>query len=80
LQGKQIWVGNGGRAAVGTAARPSAAKSVLELNQTSKVIGRVVVEMLIKQIGLNERSEPSDPCRILVESHWQDGESLPSRH
>ncbi len=50
------------------------------IDQRSKVIGRVAVEMLIKQIGLNERGEPCDPCRILVESHWQDGKSLPSRH
>jgi DNA-binding LacI/PurR family transcriptional regulator len=50
------------------------------IDQRSTVIGRVAAEMLIKQIGLNERGEPSDPCRILVESHWQDGKSLPPRH
>jgi DNA-binding LacI/PurR family transcriptional regulator len=50
------------------------------IDQRSKVIGSVAAEMLIKQIGLNERGEPSDPCRILVESHWQDGKSLRPRH
>lgn len=49
------------------------------IDQRSKVIGRVAAEMLIKQISLNERGEPGDPCRILVESHWRDGKSLPPR-
>lgn len=49
------------------------------IDQRSKVIGRVAAEMLIKQISLNERGAPNDPCRILVESHWQDGKSLPPR-
>jgi hypothetical protein len=35
--------------------------------------------MLVKQININERGEPSAPCRILVESTWQDGKSLPRR-
>jgi DNA-binding LacI/PurR family transcriptional regulator len=49
------------------------------IDQHSVAIGRIAAEMLIKQISMNERGEPSDPCRILVESRWQDGKSLPSR-
>jgi DNA-binding LacI/PurR family transcriptional regulator len=48
------------------------------IDQHPKAIGRIAVEMLVKQISLNERGEPLDPCRILVESRWQDGKSLPS--
>lgn len=47
------------------------------IDQCPKAIGQIAAEMLIKQITLNERGEPSDPCRILIESRWQDGESLP---
>ena len=49
------------------------------IDQSPKVIGQIAAEMLIKQITLNERGEPADPCRILVESRWQDGKSLPVR-
>jgi DNA-binding LacI/PurR family transcriptional regulator len=49
------------------------------INQHSYAIGRIAAEMLIKQISLNERGEPSAPCRILVESRWQDGKTLPRR-
>ncbi|MEY4483754.1 MAG: hypothetical protein RL693_1206, partial [Verrucomicrobiota bacterium] len=47
------------------------------IDQCPNAIGEIAAEMLIKQISLNERGEPADPCRILVESRWQDGESLP---
>jgi DNA-binding LacI/PurR family transcriptional regulator len=49
------------------------------VNQRSQEIGRIAVEMLVKQININERGEPSAPCRMLVESTWQDGKSLPRR-
>jgi DNA-binding LacI/PurR family transcriptional regulator len=49
------------------------------INQRAPDIGRIAVEMLVKQININERGEPSAPCRILVESTWQDGKSLPGR-
>ena len=49
------------------------------IDQHSEVIGRIAVETLVKQINFNERGEPADPCRILVESRWQDGKSLPAR-
>ncbi len=49
------------------------------IDQHPGAIGQIAMEMLIKQISLNERGEPNDPCRILVESRWQDGKSLPSR-
>jgi DNA-binding LacI/PurR family transcriptional regulator len=49
------------------------------IDQRSRAIGRIAAEMLIKQISLNERGTPSAPCRILVESHWQDGLTLPPR-
>jgi DNA-binding LacI/PurR family transcriptional regulator len=49
------------------------------IDQHSKAIGKIAAEMVIKQIGLNERGEPSDPCRILVESRWREGRSLPFR-
>jgi len=47
------------------------------VDQRSREIGRIAVEMLVKQININERGEPPAPCRILVESVWQDGKSLP---
>ena len=50
------------------------------VDQHPMAIGRLGVEMLVKQISLNERGEPPAPCRILVESRWQDGKSLPDRH
>jgi hypothetical protein len=37
------------------------------------------VETLVSQINLNERGEPADPYRVLVESRWRDGRSLPRR-
>lgn len=49
------------------------------IDQCPGIIGQTAAEMLIKQISLNERGEPSDPCRILVESRWKDGKSLPFR-
>jgi DNA-binding LacI/PurR family transcriptional regulator len=49
------------------------------INQRPREIGRIAVEILVKQININERGEPSAPCRILVESTWQDGKSLPHR-
>jgi len=50
------------------------------IDQRSVEIGRIAMEMLIKQINVGERGTPSNPCRILVESHWQDGESLPRKN
>jgi LacI family transcriptional regulator len=49
------------------------------IDQHSKAMGQIAAEMLIKQISLNERGEPPAPCRILVESRWQDGKTLPPR-
>ncbi len=49
------------------------------INQNPESIGRIAVEMLVGQINVNERGEPSAPCRILVESSWQDGKSVPPR-
>jgi LacI family transcriptional regulator len=49
------------------------------INQNSEMIGRIAVETLISQINLNERGQPAAPCRILVESSWQDGKSLPPK-
>ena len=49
------------------------------IDQCSHAVGQIAAEMLIKQISLNERGEPPDPCRILVESRWRDGQSLPPR-
>ena len=47
------------------------------IDQHSDAIGKMALEMLVAQINLNECGEPSDPCRILVESRWRDGKSLP---
>ena len=47
------------------------------IDQHSEAVGRMAVEMLVSQINLNERGEPSDPSRILIESRWRDGNSLP---
>jgi DNA-binding LacI/PurR family transcriptional regulator len=49
------------------------------IDQCPHAIGQIAAEMLIKQISLNERGEPADPCRILVESRWHDGNTLPPR-
>jgi DNA-binding LacI/PurR family transcriptional regulator len=49
------------------------------IDQHSEAIGRTAVEMLVSQINLNERGEPADPHRVLVESRWRDGKSLPPR-
>jgi DNA-binding LacI/PurR family transcriptional regulator len=49
------------------------------INQNPETIGRIAVETLVAQIHVNDRGEPSAPCRILVESHWQDGKSLPRK-
>jgi DNA-binding LacI/PurR family transcriptional regulator len=50
------------------------------IDQHSEAIGRMAVEMLVSQINLNERGEPADPARILIESRWRDGTSLPPRN
>jgi DNA-binding LacI/PurR family transcriptional regulator len=50
------------------------------IDQRSIEIGRIAMQMLIKQINVGEQGTPSNPCRILVESHWQDGQSLPPRN
>lgn len=49
------------------------------IDQCPYSIGQIAAELLIKQISLNEFGEPADPCRILVESRWRDGESLPAK-
>jgi DNA-binding LacI/PurR family transcriptional regulator len=49
------------------------------IDQHPEAIGRIAVEMLVKQLNAGERGEPLDPCRILIESRWQDGKSLPRR-
>lgn len=49
------------------------------IDQHSEAIGRIAVETLVSQINLNERGEPADPYRVLVESRWRDGASLPRR-
>ncbi|HEU6449366.1 MAG TPA: LacI family DNA-binding transcriptional regulator [Verrucomicrobiae bacterium] len=49
------------------------------INQNPEEIGRIAAEMLVAQINVNEQGEPKAPCRILVESSWQDGKSLPRR-
>ena len=49
------------------------------IDQHSEAIGRIAVETLVSQINLNERGEPPDPYRVLVESRWRDGKSLPKR-
>lgn len=49
------------------------------INQNGEAIGRTAVEMLVAQINVDQRGEPPAPCRILVESLWQDGKSLPRK-
>ena len=49
------------------------------IDQQPEAIGRIAIETLVKQINVSERGEPRDPCRILVESRWQDGNSLPPK-
>lgn len=49
------------------------------IDQHSEAIGQMAVEMLISQINLNERGEPANPSRILIESRWREGASLPRK-
>ncbi|HEX9045500.1 MAG TPA: LacI family DNA-binding transcriptional regulator [Verrucomicrobiae bacterium] len=49
------------------------------VNQNSEAIGRIAVELLLKQINFNECGEPPTPSRTLVEGFWRDGDSLPKR-
>lgn len=49
------------------------------IDQHSEAIGRMAVEMLVSQINLNERGEPADPARILIESRWREGASMPGK-
>ncbi|HZI31806.1 MAG TPA: substrate-binding domain-containing protein, partial [Candidatus Binatia bacterium] len=49
------------------------------IDQRSVEVGRIAMQMLIKQINAGEKGPASNPCRILIESHWQDGKSLPRR-
>lgn len=50
------------------------------IDQCSMEIGRIAMQMLIKQISVGEKGPASNPSRILVESRWQDGASLPRRN
>jgi DNA-binding LacI/PurR family transcriptional regulator len=50
------------------------------IDQRSIEIGRIAMQMLIKQINVCEQGNPLNPCRILVEGRWQDGQSLPPRN
>jgi DNA-binding LacI/PurR family transcriptional regulator len=49
------------------------------VSQNPEDIGRIAVQMLVSQINLSERGVPAVPCRTLVESSWQDGQSMPDR-
>jgi DNA-binding LacI/PurR family transcriptional regulator len=49
------------------------------IDQHAEAIGRTAVETLLKQMNVNERGEPRHPSRILIESRWRDGKSLPPR-
>jgi LacI family transcriptional regulator len=49
------------------------------VDQHPEAIGQTAVETLLKQMNVNERGEPRHPVRILVESRWQDGKSLPPK-
>ena len=49
------------------------------IDQHAEAIGRTAVVTLLKQMNVNERGEPRHPSRILVESRWQDGGSLPRK-
>lgn len=43
----------------------------------AEAIGRVAVETLLKQMNIGERGEPRSASRILIESRWKDGSTLP---
>jgi DNA-binding LacI/PurR family transcriptional regulator len=49
------------------------------IDQHAEAIGRIAVETLLKQMNVNEHGEPRFPCRILIESRWKDGNSLPPK-
>lgn len=49
------------------------------IDQNPIEIGRVAAQALVEQINRQERGMPEYCRRILVESKWTDGDSLPSR-
>lgn len=49
------------------------------IDQHAEAIGRTAAETLLKQMNVNECGEPRYPSRILIESRWKDGQSLPPR-
>lgn len=49
------------------------------VDQHAEAIGRTAVETLLKQMNVHEHGEPRYPCRILIESRWKDGNSLPPK-
>ena len=49
------------------------------VDQHAEAIGRTAAETLLKQMNVHERGEPRYPCRILIESRWKDGNSLPPK-
>jgi DNA-binding LacI/PurR family transcriptional regulator len=49
------------------------------LNQHPEEIGRVAVELLVSMINSYDRGTPRVPRRVLIDSEWVDGPSLPPR-
>jgi len=54
-------------------------KTVARIDQNDVVIGKTAVDYVVGMIQRNERGVPSTPLRILVESVWIPGNSLPGR-
>ena len=49
------------------------------LNQHPEEIGRVAVELLVSMINAYDRGTPRVPRRVLIDSEWVDGPSLPPK-
>jgi DNA-binding LacI/PurR family transcriptional regulator len=50
------------------------------LNQHPEEIGRVAVELLVSMINVYDRGTPRVPRRVLIDSEWVDGPSLPPKN
>jgi len=54
-------------------------KTIARIDQNDVLIGRTAVDYVAGMIQRNERGVPNTPLRILVESVWTPGISLPGR-
>lgn len=64
---------------VGLAILSTSGNGIAGVNQNSRVVGKLAVEILVSQIHRNERGIPPTSHVHLVTPTWMDGETLPTR-